>query len=136
MRFVKDQQMHHTYNILVLKYTPTCCGIIECHHQGIRYEHAKIVTNVVGSREGWELCILSDDVVVGVLLGEGSLCKSGLFSVGHQNTTHFSHWAPSPRNIPIITPSVTIYSSHPSLLPATLRHHLSMFISGSLMMAF
>jgi hypothetical protein len=34
------------------------------------------------------------------------------------------------------TPSVTIYSSHPSLLFHDIGHHLSMFISDSLMMAF
>jgi hypothetical protein len=27
--------------------------------------------NVVGSREGWELYILTDGVMVGILLGEG-----------------------------------------------------------------
>jgi hypothetical protein len=55
-----------------------------------------MVPNFVGSREGWELYIVAEDV----------------------------------------TPSVTIYSSHPSMLFKTIGRHLSMYISDSLMMAF
>jgi hypothetical protein len=43
----------------------------KCHHQGIRYEHAEMLPNVVKSREGWELYIVTDGVMVGILLGEG-----------------------------------------------------------------
>jgi hypothetical protein len=39
-------------------------------------------------------------------------------------------------NIPTITPSVTIYSSHPSLLPTTLGTYLSRIMFDSLMIAF
>jgi hypothetical protein len=53
-------------------YTPTCFGISKCHHQGVRYEHAEMVLNVVKRREGWELYIVTDGVMVGILLGEGS----------------------------------------------------------------
>jgi hypothetical protein len=48
-------------------YTPTCFGILECHHQGVRYEHAEMVPNVVGSREGWELYIVTDSVTVWII---------------------------------------------------------------------
>jgi hypothetical protein len=37
-------------------------GISKCHHQGVRYEHAEMVSNVVKSREGWELYIVTDVV--------------------------------------------------------------------------
>jgi hypothetical protein len=30
-------------------HTITCFGILECHNQGVRYEHAEMVPNVVGS---------------------------------------------------------------------------------------
>jgi hypothetical protein len=39
----------------------------KCHHQGILYEHAEMVPNVVESREGWELFIVTDGVIVGIL---------------------------------------------------------------------
>jgi hypothetical protein len=61
-----------------------------------------MVPNVVGSREGWELYIVTDGVMV---------------------------------LISTITPSVTIYSSNFSA-SHDIGHHLSMFISDSLMMAF
>jgi hypothetical protein len=38
---------------------------------GVRYEHAEMVPNVVKSREGWELYIVTDGVMVGILVGEG-----------------------------------------------------------------
>jgi hypothetical protein len=44
------------------QYTPTCFGISEYHHQGARYEYADMVHNVVKSREGWELYIVTDGV--------------------------------------------------------------------------
>jgi hypothetical protein len=94
--------MHHSFNVLVLNTLILCFGISKCHHQGVRYEHAEMVPNVVESREGWELYIVTDSVMVGILLGEGS------------------RWAPSLRNMMTITPSVTIHSSHHSLLPTTL----------------
>jgi hypothetical protein len=56
-------------------YTPKCLGISKCHHQGIQYKHAAMVPNVVKSREGWELYIVTDGVMVGILLGEGSQCE-------------------------------------------------------------
>jgi hypothetical protein len=58
----------------------------------------RYVPNVVESREGWELYILTD--------------------------------------IPTITPPVTMYSYHPSLLPTTLGTYLSRIMFDSLMMAF
>jgi hypothetical protein len=53
--------MHHSFKVLVLKYIPTCFGISK-YHQGVRYEHAEMVPNVVKSREGWELYIVTDSV--------------------------------------------------------------------------
>jgi hypothetical protein len=47
-------------------YTRTCFGILERHHQGVRYEHAEMMPNVVESREGWELYIVTDGVMVGL----------------------------------------------------------------------
>jgi hypothetical protein len=35
--------------------------------QGFRYEHAEMVPNVVKSREGWELYIVTDGEMVGLL---------------------------------------------------------------------
>jgi hypothetical protein len=46
------------------QYTPTCFGILKCHHQGVRYEHSEMVPNVVESREGWELYTVTDGVMV------------------------------------------------------------------------
>jgi hypothetical protein len=43
-------------------YTATCFGISKCHHQGVQHEHAEMVPNVVKSREGWELYIVTDGV--------------------------------------------------------------------------
>jgi hypothetical protein len=40
------------------------------------------------------------------------------------------------QDIPTITPPVTIYSSHPSLLPTTLGTYLSRIMFGSLIMTF
>jgi hypothetical protein len=34
-----------------------------------------MVNNVVKNREGWELCIVTDGLMVGILLGEGSQCE-------------------------------------------------------------
>jgi hypothetical protein len=34
-----------------------------------------MVPNVVGSREGWELYIVTDGVMVGILLGKGAQCE-------------------------------------------------------------
>jgi hypothetical protein len=31
-----------------------------------------MVPNVVGSREEWELCIVTDGIIVGMLVGEGA----------------------------------------------------------------
>jgi hypothetical protein len=44
-----------------------CFDISNCHHQEVRYEHAEMVPNVVKSREGWELYIVTDGVMVGIL---------------------------------------------------------------------
>jgi hypothetical protein len=49
-------------------YTPSCFGILECHHQGVRFEHAEMVPNVMGSRERWELYIVTGGVMVGMLI--------------------------------------------------------------------
>jgi hypothetical protein len=39
-------------------------------YQGVRYEHAETVANVVKNREGWELYVVTDSVMVRILLGE------------------------------------------------------------------
>jgi hypothetical protein len=59
------------------------------------------VPNVVGSREGWKLYIVTGGVM-----------------------------------IRIYTSPVTIYRSHPSLLPTTLGTYLSRIMFDSLMLAF
>jgi hypothetical protein len=41
---------------------------LKCHHQGIQYERAEMVPNVVKSREGWELYVVTDGVMVGILI--------------------------------------------------------------------
>jgi hypothetical protein len=40
-----------------------------------------MVPNVMKSIEGWELYIVTDGVIVGILLGEGFQCES-LFTLG------------------------------------------------------
>jgi hypothetical protein len=53
---VKDQQMHHSFNVLVLNInTATCFSISKCHHQAVRYEHAEMVPNVVRAKTGWNI---------------------------------------------------------------------------------
>jgi hypothetical protein len=42
----------------------------------MRYEHAEMVPNVVKSREGWELYIVTDGVIVGILYPD-------LYAVSH-----------------------------------------------------
>jgi hypothetical protein len=71
----KGQQMHHSVNLLVLNILLHVSAISKCHHQGVRYEHAEMVPNVVKSREGWELYIVTDGVMVGILLGGGAQCE-------------------------------------------------------------
>jgi hypothetical protein len=46
-----------------------------------KYEHAEMMPNVVGSREGWELYIVTDGVMVGILLGEGA--QWSFHDIGH-----------------------------------------------------
>jgi hypothetical protein len=65
--------MRHSFNVLVLN-APTCFGISKYHDQGMQYEHAEMVPIVVKSREGWELYIVTDGIMFGTLLGEGSQC--------------------------------------------------------------
>jgi hypothetical protein len=50
------------------QYSPTCFGTLKCHHQGVKYDPAEMVPIVVGSREGWELYIVTDGVMVGIIL--------------------------------------------------------------------
>jgi hypothetical protein len=67
-----------------------CFGISKCHHQGIRYEHAEMVPNVVKSREGWELYIVTDGVMVGIY---AMVCKKCcIFMTG--NTLLFTFLVP------------------------------------------
>jgi hypothetical protein len=72
-----------------------------------------ILYNVVGSREGWELYIVTDRVMVGILLGE----RWELY-IDRRRTSSVNIQLP-----PFST-------SH------NIGHYLSMFISDSLMMAF
>jgi hypothetical protein len=48
---------------------------LKCHHQGVKHDAAGI-PNVVGSREGWELYIVTGSVMVGILLSEGAHFKN------------------------------------------------------------
>jgi hypothetical protein len=59
--------MHHSFNVLVLNILLRVSEFSKCHHQGVRYEHAETVSNVVKSRKGWELYIVTDGVMVGIL---------------------------------------------------------------------
>jgi hypothetical protein len=68
--------MHHSFSVLVLNILPTCFGILECHHQGVRFEPTEMVPIVVGSREGWEVCIVTADVMVGISRPLRRLSKS------------------------------------------------------------
>jgi hypothetical protein len=54
--------MHNSFNVLVLNILLHVSAFLKCHDQGVRYEHAEMVSNVVGSREGWELCNVTDGV--------------------------------------------------------------------------
>jgi hypothetical protein len=57
--------MHQSFNVLVPNVLLRVSASSKCHHQGVRYEHAKTVPNVVKSREGWELYTVTDGVMVG-----------------------------------------------------------------------
>jgi hypothetical protein len=53
-----------------------------------------MVLDVVRSREGWELYIVTDGVMVSILLDEGAHCKKRVVlwkNNSRQNTTHFLH---------------------------------------------
>jgi hypothetical protein len=78
-----------------------------------------------------EICgVVNRYILTGLVVRCGTQVHTGLVPRGgrvtvpvranSQNTTRFSHWDPSSSNIPTITPSVTIYSSHPSLPFTTL----------------
>jgi hypothetical protein len=60
--------MYYTFNVLELYLPLHVSAFSKCHHQGVRYEHAEMVLNVVKSREGWELYIVTDGVRVEISL--------------------------------------------------------------------
>jgi hypothetical protein len=62
--------MHHSFNVLVLNTLLHVLAFSKCQNQGVRYEHAEMVPNVVKSRERWELYIVTDGIMVRILLGE------------------------------------------------------------------
>jgi hypothetical protein len=54
-----------TIQCIGTQYSPTCFGILKRHHHGVKL--LKQVPNVVESREGWELYIVTGGVVVGII---------------------------------------------------------------------
>jgi hypothetical protein len=77
-----------------------------------------MVLNVVKIREGWELYTVTDGVMVGILLGEAA--QMGSFTQLYPNHYAICH------NIQL--PSFSAFHD--------IGHHLSIFISDSLMMVF
>jgi hypothetical protein len=75
---------------------------------------AEFITSEVTSSCSYNNCMFVDREWSKVAKNVGSIIYLWL------HTMFWPSWAPSPSNIPTITPSVTIYSSHPSLLPTTL----------------
>jgi hypothetical protein len=55
------------------QYSAVSFGTLKYHRQGVKHVPAEMVPNVLGSREGWELYIVSGGVVVGILLGKGAV---------------------------------------------------------------
>jgi hypothetical protein len=58
--------MHHSFNVLVLNIL-LHVSAFQNAIMGIRYEHAKMVPNVVKSRDGWELYIVTDGIMFGII---------------------------------------------------------------------
>jgi hypothetical protein len=104
LRRVKDQQAHRSLNVLVLN---ILLHVSAFQNTIIRESNLNMLRGCPMSwkaeKDGSCTYIVIDGVMVGILLGEGSQCEK-----------------PSLSNIPTITPSVTIYSSHTSLLFMTL----------------
>jgi hypothetical protein len=61
---IKNPTNHHSFNVLVLNILLHVSAFSKCHHQAVRYEHAEMVPSVVKIREGWELYIVTDCVMV------------------------------------------------------------------------
>jgi hypothetical protein len=79
-----------TIQCICAQYSPTYLGILKYHNKGVRYEHAEMVPNVVGSREGWELYIVTCFLMVGI-----SVCYSiqltsfsASHDIGHLSQQH------------------------------------------------